>query len=297
MTRAAALLNITPTSLSLQMKQLEEVLGTQLLRRHSRGVSATERGAAFYEKAEEILRLVQDLEHVFIDGGVVAPRTLRIGVTPAIARMVGVEALTGAAGHIKGVTLLLAEGWTGDMLPRLDTKTLDFVIAYDLKSHGDIEVVHFYDEEFVFICQAGLLPPGSSVELSFAVASGLVFYGQKSVSWRAMLEAASAEGIRFSDVQEVQSIDVWRALICRGLGTSVAPFATIEEEARRGDVSIHRLRGAPVVRRIGMAARKEVLEYGSQVGFVDFISGLIGSAQPDFSVDVGRTVLPMKQTT
>lgn len=279
MSHAAEVLNVTPTSLSLQMKQLEDVLHANLLRRHSRGVTPTEQGAAFYEKAQEIVTLVEDTEHAFMVGAPPETRTLRVGVPPAVARTVGIEVMTR---RMEGVKLALYESWANELMPKLASNLLDFVIAYDIRASDGIEVLNFHEEEFVFFCTPGLVPEGSIVDLHFAMDSGLVFYGQNSISWRAITEVAAAEGIEFNTAREVQSIHVWRAMVTRGLGTSIAPIGTLYEEAMRGEVSVHRLRDAPIVRKIGMAARKEMLDFGREIGVVDFVAKLIDRAQPDF---------------
>ena len=282
MSRAADGLNVTPTSLSLQMKQLEEVLGARFLRRHSRGVAPTESGVALYDRAVRILDLVRETERVFVEEGAQTARTVRLGITPAVARMIGVEAMTGVARRFAGIKLLLSEGWTGEMFPKLASGALDFVIAYDLEPQGDIEVIDFHDDEFVFVCRPGRYPVDGMVDLLQVIGSDLVFYGQNSVSWRAVVDAAAAQGLDFKGALEVQSLDVWRGLLSRGLGTAVAPLGTIGEEVRHGDLSVHRIAGAPIVRRICMAARRDVLDFGRESGFTDFISDLVGQLRPAF---------------
>jgi LysR family nitrogen assimilation transcriptional regulator len=287
MSRAAGALHVTPTSLSLQMKQLEDMLGARLLMRHSRGVEPTESGRVFYARALAILDLVRSTEREFLDGALRPVRTLHLGVTPAVSRTVGIAAVTGAD-RFDGIRLALSEGWTGEMVPRLADGSLDFIIAYDLVPLDDIEVIDFYDEEFVFICRPGRFPEGQPVDLAQVIASELVFYGKSSVSWRAMLDAATAHGLALKPGLEVQSIEVWRGLLTRGLGTAVAPLAAVETEIRHGELAVHRIAGAPIVRRIGLAARREILNYGRGTGFVDFLSDLIGQSQPTFSVRVPR---------
>jgi len=58
-TRAAERVGIQQPPLSLQIKQLEEELGTPLFVRQSRGVELTEAGAAFVEEARAILEQVE----------------------------------------------------------------------------------------------------------------------------------------------------------------------------------------------------------------------------------------------
>ncbi|MDN0073727.1 LysR substrate-binding domain-containing protein [Crenobacter sp. SG2303] len=58
-TRAAERVGIQQPPLSLQIKQLEEELGTPLFVRHSRGVDLTEAGTTFVEEARQLLERVE----------------------------------------------------------------------------------------------------------------------------------------------------------------------------------------------------------------------------------------------
>ena len=292
MSRAAERLNLTATSLSLQMKLLEERVGTALLLRHSRGVTATEAGEVFVRHARDILERVTDLERLYAGDRVEAPATLRVGAVPAFTRMLGIELIADAGERLKGTTLLLSEGWSSDLLAKLSGGALDYVIAYDLEPYDDIEVVTFFEDEFVFICRPDLRAATADIDMTDVLATPLVFYGQSSVSWRAVTSTAAARGLRFAAHREVQSIDVWRGLLCRGLNTSVGPFASVREEVLRGELSVVRLAGSPIRRRIAMAARQDMLALGRRIGFVDLVSHLMGAQKPGFSIGAPETEEP-----
>jgi LysR family nitrogen assimilation transcriptional regulator len=284
MSRAAERLNLTATSLSLQMKLLEERVGTRLLLRHSRGVTATEAGALFLDHARDILQRVADLENLFAGDAVDAPKTLRVGAVPAFMRMLGIELMADAGETLRGTTLLLSEGWSSDLMARLVAGSLDYVVAYDLKPFDDVEVVTFFEDEFVYISRPGPGGPGAEIALADVLASPLVFYGDASVSWRAVAAAAEGAGLPFSGYRVVQSIDVWRGLMCRGLNTSVGPVASVRDEVLRGDLTVTRLVGRPIRRRIAMAARRDMLALGRRIGFVDLVSQLMQAQRSGFSI-------------
>jgi LysR family nitrogen assimilation transcriptional regulator len=284
MSRAAEHLNLTATSLSLQMKLLEERVGTRLLLRHSRGVTATEAGEVFFQHARRILEQVTDLEGLFVGGVVEPPARLRVGAVPAFTRMLGIELIADTGQMLKGTELLLSEGWSSDLLQKLGAGSLDYVIAYELEAYDEIEVVTFFEDEFVFISRPGLFDASTEISLVEVLASDLVFYGQSSVSWRAVTSTAAARNLPFTGHLEVQSIDVWRGLLCRGLNTSVGPFASVREEVLRGELCVTRLAGSPIRRSIGMAANKDMLEVGRKIGFVDLVSQLMGAQRPGFSI-------------
>ncbi len=62
MTRAAARLHIAQPALSQAIAKLETDLGVRLFKRHSRGVTPTEAGAAFFQRALRALLAVEEAE-------------------------------------------------------------------------------------------------------------------------------------------------------------------------------------------------------------------------------------------
>jgi DNA-binding transcriptional LysR family regulator len=62
MTRAAARLHIAQPALSQAIAKLESDLGVRLFERHPRGVTPTEAGAAFYERASRALMAVDEAQ-------------------------------------------------------------------------------------------------------------------------------------------------------------------------------------------------------------------------------------------
>ncbi|MER9146996.1 LysR family transcriptional regulator, partial [Mesorhizobium sp. M0871] len=71
-TRAAAILHIAQSALSLHVRQLEESFGTQLLVRDRTGVSVTASGARLLERGRSILKEVQ-LTEAELTNSVAAP--------------------------------------------------------------------------------------------------------------------------------------------------------------------------------------------------------------------------------
>lgn len=60
LTRASAVLGLPKSTISRRLTSLEEQLGTQLLRRTTHGISATEQGIVFFEYASRCLGLIRD---------------------------------------------------------------------------------------------------------------------------------------------------------------------------------------------------------------------------------------------
>src|SRR5690242_5159059 len=56
--RAAQVLNVSQPAISLQLRKLEDGLGTQLLLRHGRGVTLTPAGACLRDRLQTVLQLL-----------------------------------------------------------------------------------------------------------------------------------------------------------------------------------------------------------------------------------------------
>ena len=65
--RASAQLHVTPQSISVQLRELEETLGVELMRRAGRGLELTEVGRRILSYADEIFNLGDELLEVVRD--------------------------------------------------------------------------------------------------------------------------------------------------------------------------------------------------------------------------------------
>jgi LysR family transcriptional regulator, nitrogen assimilation regulatory protein len=282
MTRAAESLHVAPTALSLQIKALEEHFGAAFVRRHSRGVAPTEAGVELCERARAILALVEQTERHFMPHRTLPDRPVQLGIPPGLAGIVGVEAFLGMPPPLKGLELRIAEGWTVDLARKLLAGELDLVVGYGLKSGDALHVTDLVEDRLVFVGT----PNGdddATISLEAALETNLIFYGEASVGWRAVRDAARAAGLPLLAEQHVESIRVWRELMSRGVGTSIAPFGVIAEEFVRGEVVIRELDGPPVTFPISLAIRRELMEEGWAARLVDYITALVRGAHAHFS--------------
>jgi DNA-binding transcriptional LysR family regulator len=84
---AAAEMKVSHTVMSKQVRQLETVLGAQLLHRTTRRLSLTEAGRAYYEKARRILDDLHDAALAVSDHHAAPRGTLRINAPMAFGAM------------------------------------------------------------------------------------------------------------------------------------------------------------------------------------------------------------------
>ncbi len=83
-TRAADILHVTQPTLSRQIMDLERELGATLILRGKNGLTLTDDGIFFKQRAEEIVELANRLEQSFAERNVDVSGVISIGATEAI---------------------------------------------------------------------------------------------------------------------------------------------------------------------------------------------------------------------
>jgi LysR family transcriptional regulator, cyn operon transcriptional activator len=146
-TRAAERLHVTQSTLSHQIKQLEEEIGASLFDRSGKHVRMTEAG--------EILRshMMPALQQ--IDLGLQALRTpavaitgsIRLGTTPSFNTRMVPQCVATLLNHYPGMAVTVEELAAGQILKRLRSGHLDIAVSYPPGDGGDLWFEPLYNEE------------------------------------------------------------------------------------------------------------------------------------------------------
>ncbi len=83
-TRAVDILHVTQPTLSRQIMDLEKELGTTLVIRGKKGLTLTDDGLYFRQRAEEIIELAERLERQFVGKSETISGVINIGATEAV---------------------------------------------------------------------------------------------------------------------------------------------------------------------------------------------------------------------
>ena len=106
-TKAALQLNLHKATVSQQIQQLEDKLGTRLLTRTTRSVTPTEEGMRYYEHACTILQQVDEVESQLRKGNSAPAGHLRIDVPVAMGRLVFAPEIRGFLERFPKITIEL----------------------------------------------------------------------------------------------------------------------------------------------------------------------------------------------
>ena len=123
--RASEALDVSPSTISSQISDLEKSLGTKLFRRSGRNLVLTEDGHTAFRFAEEIFVLGRDLRDS-LEGRSRRSQRLAVGVTDVVPKLVTAKLLEPAVGQ--GVRLICREGRPENLLADLALHLLDVVL-------------------------------------------------------------------------------------------------------------------------------------------------------------------------
>lgn len=135
--RAAHQLYITPQGLSKVVRNLEDELETELLRRTSKGVEPTESGMFFYQKCKHLISEFADIK-AGIRQISNCDRILRLGYACGISNAIPLEALNSFREENPDLTVCLEEGLNDEIREKIIGSKLDVAFVVGKTGHDDV---------------------------------------------------------------------------------------------------------------------------------------------------------------
>lgn len=128
LTRAAQMLNVSPSALSVQIGALEAQLGQKLFDRRGRGLLLTEAGRIALAHAETVFRSGEELLSTLKGLAPGQRQVLRVGAVATLSRNFQLGLLRPLLGKPE-VGLEITSGGFEELLARLEAHALDLVLA------------------------------------------------------------------------------------------------------------------------------------------------------------------------
>jgi LysR family cyn operon transcriptional activator len=135
-TEAAAASFVTQSTLSQQIKQLEEELGMLLFDRIGKQVRLTEAGNVFLLHARQIILDIKKSKQAIFELANMVNGELRIGVTYAFSSLL-LPALTPFSEKYPGIMIHVEYGTAGELENKLRMADLDIILAFHEQADGE----------------------------------------------------------------------------------------------------------------------------------------------------------------
>ena len=268
--RAAEASAISQPALSLQVKELEEILGAPLVERGARQIGLTALGEEFALRAREVLRAVDELGSLARAAtGPLAGR-LRLGVIPTVAPYLLPQVMRELSQRFPDLDLRPREAVTPKLLRDLHEGRLDLALLALPASEPSLVEHPILDEEFLLVRHesADGQPVPSLADLPAAplllLEEGHCFRDQAIAACKMPRGPAG-------EIMEGSSLSTLVQMVGAGIGVTLIPEMAAEVESRSAPVVLHRLPEPRPGRRIGMVWRRS---NPLSERFVDLAEGL-----------------------
>lgn len=253
--RAAEACAISQPALSVQIKELEAMLGAPLVERTARQIRLTTLGEEFLVRARKVLAEVETMADLARISEGPLRGTLRMGIIPTVAPYLLPAIIRGLSRELPGLDLRPRESVTHALLDDLRQSRLDFVVAALPVSEPALQEYPLFDEEFVLVraaedAQKPVPSPDRLQEMKLLLLEeGHCFRDQ----------ALAFCDIKRSDpslLMEGSSLSTLVQMVDAGLGLTLIPEMAVPLESQGTSVSLARFEDAPPKRTIGMIWRK-----------------------------------------
>jgi LysR family hydrogen peroxide-inducible transcriptional activator len=280
--RAASACAISQPALSLQIQELEGILGAPLVERGQRQIRLTSLGAALALRARDILRAVDELDD--LARASLSPLTgrLRIGVIPTIAPYLLPAVIKSLSARFPGLDIRPREAVTRRLLDDLVSGRLDTALVALPVSEPSLHEEPLFDEEFVLV--RPVADAGKPVPNPDALRAMRLLLLEEGHCFRDQaLALCNMTPSTPRDLMEGSSLSTLVQMVGAGIGVTLIPQMAVAIETRSAPVSVARMPDQRPGRTIGMVWRR-TNPLAAQLAHIARLVGEAGAAQDDSPV-------------
>ena len=253
--RAAEACAISQPALSMQIKEMEEVLGAALFERSARQIRLTQFGEVAAERARDILRAADELGDLARASRERLVGRLRVGVIPTIAPYLLPKVMGDLSRRYPELEIHVRETVTPKLIQELNDGQLDTAIVALPVSEGTLAETPLFHENFVLVRSAreanAPLPDADSLrEMRLLLLEEGHCFRDQALSFCNMPSGPPRE------VLDASSLSTLVQMVSAGMGVTLIPEMAVPVETRSASVSISRFEAPEPARTVGMVWRK-----------------------------------------
>jgi DNA-binding transcriptional LysR family regulator len=272
--QAAERLGVTQPAVSLQIRSLEERLGTQLLDRSGRRVEPTEAGLRLYASAQRLLALEDQLlaEVVGSDTGDVSG-TLELGASTGPGGTV-VPVLLCEFGELHPqVRVRLSVFDTQTVVEQVAERSLELGVVGAARRHRGVVFEPLFRDEVVLACPPKHRFAGKTISLDDLRSEPLLVMQEGAGVRQVIEDELRSVGVRLRDLNvraELGLQESVRSAVAGGHGLTFISRTGIESDLAAGTIATARVRGLDPVREIYLVRASGRSETRAAQAFVEF---------------------------
>lgn len=253
--KAAEECAVSQPALSMQIKELEETLGSALFERRHAEVVLTSLGHEIAPQASKILLAANDLAALAKHRGKVLSGPLSLGIIPTLAPYILPRLLVHLQKHFPSLELELREAQTKAMLDELARGDLDLVMAAIPNDLPDFEEEHLFDDRFLLAASAEAASRSRIDPETLDPAQLILLEEGHCLRDQALSFCAPERGVTKTGLGAT-SLSTVMQMVANGYGATFIPEIAVETETRGRKLSLQRFTAPEPSRKIGLVWRR-----------------------------------------
>jgi len=254
--RAAEDCAVTQPALSMQVRELEREIGTELVERRAGDIALTETGLEVARRAEHILAATRDLIDFARHRDTLTGK-LRLGIIPTLAPYILPRVLPRLQAAYPALRLDVRETQTKTLLDELVSGELDAVMLALPVEGADVETLRLFDDPFLLALAADdPQPVRERVALGDVDQRRLILLEEgHCLRDQALAFCGTANGDMPAKLGATSLATVMQ-MVANGYGVTLLPEVAAGVEVRDSRVKLLRFAEPEPVRTIGLAWRR-----------------------------------------
>jgi DNA-binding transcriptional LysR family regulator len=254
--QAAEVLGVSQPAVSLQIRSLEERIGTQLIDRSGRRVEPTEAGTRLYRGAQRLLALEEQLldEVAERDGGPLRGR-LELGASSGPGETV-LPVLLGEFQRLHPeVRVALSVHDTQTIVDLVARRELELGVVGAARRHRGVTFEPFFRDEVILVCPPGHRFAGRTIALEELKGEPLILMQEGAGVRQVIEDELRRAGTRLRDLDvrlELGVKESVRVAVRAGYGVTFISRTSVESDIAEGAIAEARVKGLEPSREISL---------------------------------------------
>lgn len=237
--KAADQLKYAQSTVTMQIKQLENELGFLLFERIGKRVSLTTKGMEFLNYAYDITKFTSEALEA-MSGNSEPSGVLKIGIVESLCTSIFKDIFKEFLMIYAKVKLVVKIGATSEIIEMLNKSQVDFIIALDNKINNPNWTTVFEKEEAIsFFCSTKHpLTKYDEVPLQKLINENFILT-EKECNYRESFEQILSKiNLSVTSSLEIENTDIIIKYVKENLGISFLPNVTLAESIYKNDIHI-----------------------------------------------------------
>ena len=273
--RAAQLNHVTQSAVSQQIRALENRYEQKLLSRSARQVTPTPAGERLFRGCKEILARFGEVELEIREQSAEVAGTCTVSTIYSVGLHELRSIQKGLLKTHPKVNMRLIYRRSDQVYDDVILGAAEIgVVAYPQPRAG-VDVLPFREDKLVVVCSPSH-PLASKAKVSMTALADTPFiaFDREAPTRKALDRVFREKGVELDPVMEMDNVETIKRAVEMGVGVSVLPSATVEQEVTQGTLVSRPFAEGNIARPIGLLVRKgKYLDRASQAVLDAFKGG------------------------